>query len=109
MTKSSRKTIVVNIKTYPKRDYIYIGRGSPFGNNYKIGKDGTRDEVCEKHKRDFYKKLKNERFRRQVLALKGEKLGCYCKPERCHGDTIVEYLEGGVCENEKSSTDLQGW
>jgi hypothetical protein len=113
MTKSSRKTSIINIKTYPKmkKDYVYIGRGSPFGNSYIIGKDGSRDEVCEKYKKDFYKKIKNERFRRQVLELKGEKLACHCKPEKCHGDIIVEYLEGGVISNEeqKRRGEIQGW
>ena len=28
---------------------VYIGRGSFWGNPFVIGKDGTRDEVCEKH------------------------------------------------------------
>ena len=93
------KTMVVNIKTYPKKDYVFIGRGSPFGNPYVIGKDGDRDEVIKKYERDFYKKIKNERFRRLVLSLKGKKLGCFCKPEKCHGDIIVQYLEGGAAKN----------
>jgi hypothetical protein len=50
------KTIVVNIKNYPKKDYVYIGRGSPLGNPYIIGKDGDRAEVIKKYERDFYKK-----------------------------------------------------
>ena len=103
------KTMVVNIRTYPRKDYVYIGRGSLLGNVYEIGKDGDRDEVCEKYKRDFYKKLKNERFKRQVLALKGKKLACYCKPKRCHGDIIVEYLEGGENGNKKVDGEIQGW
>jgi len=98
MAKGS-KTIVINIKNYPKKDYIYIGRGSPFGNPYVIGKDGDRDEVIKKYERDFHKKIKNERFKRAVLSLKGKKLGCFCKPEKCHGDIIVQYLEGGVAKN----------
>ncbi len=93
------KTMVVNIKTYPKKDYVFIGRGSPFGNPYVIGKDGDRDEVIKKYERDFYKKIKNERFKRLVLSLKGKKLGCFCKPEKCHGDIIVQYLEGGAAKN----------
>ena len=105
------KTMVVNIKTYPKKNYVFIGRGSPFGNSYIIGKDGNRDEVIKKYERDFYKKIKNERFRRQVLALKGKKLGCFCKPEKCHGDIIVKYLEGGVVKNEtyERTGEIQGW
>jgi len=28
---------------------VYIGRGSPFGNPFLIGKHGGRDEVCDRH------------------------------------------------------------
>ena len=27
---------------------IYCGRPSPFGNPFAIGRDGTRDDVCDK-------------------------------------------------------------
>ena len=103
------KTIVVNIKNYPKKDYVYIGRGSPLGNPYIIGKDGDRAEVIKKYERDFYKKIKNERFKRYVLSLKGKKLACYCKPEKCHGDIIVQYLEGENNEEQQKSCEGQGW
>ena len=39
---------VVNLRN-EKYD-VYIGRGSPFGNPFKIGIDGTRLEVIEKYK-----------------------------------------------------------
>jgi hypothetical protein len=28
------------------------------------------------------------------MALKGKRLGCFCKPLACHGDVIKEYIEG---------------
>jgi len=86
-----KKTTLINIY-HGKRPCIYIGRGSAFGNPYIIGKDGNRTEVIEKYKKWFYKRLKNERFLKQVLALKGEVLGCYCFPAPCHGNVIIEYL-----------------
>jgi len=98
VSKKRRKTIVVNRKV----DYedVYIGRGSPFGNKYIIGKDGNRQECIEKYKVWFYKRLKKPRFKRAVEALRGRRLGCSCKPKACHGDIIVEYLERQ--ENEDS-------
>ena len=90
-------TEVVNLKTdkYDK----YIGRGSTFGNPYRIGdpkegKDGTREEVVAKYKEWFYYKIKRyELFRIAILNLKGKRLGCFCKPLACHGDVIKEYLD----------------
>lgn len=81
-------TSVVNIKNY-NGDYVYIGRGSMFGNPFKIGKDGTREEVITKYE-------KYVRGRPEILAdlprLEGQALGCYCKPKACHGDILVKLL-----------------
>ncbi len=66
---------------------VYIGRGSPYGNPFVIGKDGTRDEVCDKYgmylcrNHDLITKVKKE--------LRGKDLVCFCKPLRCHGDILL--------------------
>lgn len=86
------KTTLINIHHDRWRKHIYIGRGSAFGNPYVIGKDEDREEVIEKYKKWFYKRINNERFLKQVLELKGEVLGCYCHPLPCHGDIIIEFL-----------------
>ncbi len=83
-------TTVVNLKmgSYD----AYIGRGSPFGNPFKIGKDGDRDEVIRKFRLYFKERLKDSTFKSMILALRGKRLGCYCAPLACHGDVIVAYL-----------------
>ena len=73
-------------KTAPA-DAVYIGRGSPWGNPFVIGKDGTRDQVCERFEREILPTL-------NLDALKGRDLVCYCAPLRCHGDSILKVLEG---------------
>jgi hypothetical protein len=30
---------------------------------------------------------------RKIEELKGKVLGCFCKPNACHGDVIKEYLD----------------
>ena len=35
---------------------------------------------------------KDSEFKRRVLALKGKRLGCFCKPKACHGDVIADWL-----------------
>jgi len=73
---------------------IYIGRPSIFGNPFKIGKDGNRREVIAKFGEYFFNRIMNDRkFHLAVLDLKGKILGCWCKPQDCHGDVIVAYLE----------------
>ncbi len=73
---------------------VYIGRGSPLGNPYRIGPDGERDEVIRKYAYDFPLRFRTEPdFREAVLSCEGKRLGCYCKPEACHGDVIARFLE----------------
>lgn len=74
---------------------MIIDRRSPFGNPFIIGKDGDRKEVIEKYRVWFYSRIhKNLDFLYRVLKLKDKTLGCWCKPEACHGDIIKEFLDG---------------
>jgi hypothetical protein len=97
-------TTIVNLKR--DKCEIRIDRKSIFGNPYVIGRDGTREEVIEKYRVWFYKKLKDSSFRDRVLALKDHILGCWCKPDDCHGNVIVEYLEGIPIKTKSESIDL---
>ncbi len=91
-------TTVVNIKKTKCYD-VYCGRGSIYGNPFKIGEDGDRKEVIQKFKKYFYKRLKDKKFKNDVLFLKEKILGCYCKPLDCHCDVIKEYLDNLYLEN----------
>lgn len=67
-------------------DAIYIGRGSKWGNPFIIGIDGNRNEVCDKFEKQILPNL-------DVSELIGKDLICFCKPLRCHGDSIIEKIE----------------
>ena len=93
-------TRVININTDPnfhsyKRSsaYEYIGRGSYWGNPHSMFEKGeSRDEVIRKYKYDFdYDKFPNK-SKNEVFKLAGKRLGCFCKPELCHGDVLADYL-----------------
>jgi hypothetical protein len=73
-------------KTAPQ-DAVYIGRGSPYGNPFIIGKDGSRDEVCDKY--ETMLKTNQALIDRVKTELKGKDLVCFCAPKRCHGDTLL--------------------
>lgn len=94
---SLKLTQVINIKgTHFNQDsdtYEYIGRGSKWGNPHSMYEEGDdREEVIRKFKYDFdFDKFLNVR-KDDFLHLKGKKLGCFCKPQICHGDIIAEYL-----------------
>jgi hypothetical protein len=59
----------------------YCGRPSPWGNPFIIGRDGTRDEVCDKHQVWL---PTQSRLMAMIPALTGQDLVCHCAPERCH-------------------------
>lgn len=88
-------TRVVNIRRTTGL-YRYIGRPSILGNPFVIGEDGDRDEVLQKFLDYFIDRLATDpEYREAVEAVKDEALGCFCAPERCHGDIIAEWLDGG--------------
>ncbi len=90
-------TEVVNVK-YESFD-VYIGRAnahyglkaSPFANPFRIGVDGTREEVIAKYRGWI---LKQPALLRALPGLKGKRLGCWCRPLACHGDVLAELADG---------------
>lgn len=75
------KVFNINDKDIPD-DAIYIGRGSPYGNPYIIGKDGNRSQVIKKFEINVLPFLDLE-------PLRGKDLICFCKPKACHGDILI--------------------
>ena len=70
---------------------VYIGRGSIWGNPYVIGRDGTRDDVCNKYEIYLLTRIENGEISLNQLAdLAGKNLVCFCAPLRCHGDFLVK-------------------
>ena len=51
--------------------------GSPFANPFKIGEDGTRDEVLKKY--EAYIRARPDLLE-LLPTLKGKVLGCWCAP-----------------------------
>jgi hypothetical protein len=66
---------------------VYIGRGSRWGNPYRIGPDGTRAEVTAKFEEYLYTRLD---LLQDLHDLKDKVLGCFCAPQRCHGDVLAQ-------------------
>ena len=67
-------------------DAYYCGRPSPLGNPFVIGRDGARDDVCDK----FEAWLPTQQKLMTMLpGLAGRDLVCFCAPLRCHCDTAL--------------------
>ncbi len=66
----------------------YVGRPTPYGNPFVIGKHGTREEVVDKY-RQYVRR--NPKLRAMIKRrLKGRDLVCWCAPLPCHADVILE-------------------
>lgn len=73
-------------------DYdVYIGRGSEWGNPFKLDDFKERSEVIEKYEIYIREKLENSpELRGELKYMKDKTLGCFCKPLACHGDILVQ-------------------
>nr|WP_225442095.1 DUF4326 domain-containing protein [Shewanella sp. WPAGA9] len=91
-----RDTEFADQKSTP--NYEYIGRGSYWGNPHSMfetmedSNEDPREAVIRMYKYDFdYDKFLNI-DKSNVYELAGKRLGCFCKPQPCHGDVLADYL-----------------
>lgn len=79
----------------PGHGRIYVGRPSPLGNPYEIGRDGDRALVIQKYAIWLEERLR-ERDPVVLTALLGirdtDALVCHCAPKRCHAEVIAGVL-----------------
>ena len=95
------KTTLINYRTYKlgskdadKSKVTPIDRRSIFGNPFLLGRY-SREESILQYSVWFYRQLEyRPEFVKAVKKLRGKALGCWCTPLPCHGDVIIEYLEG---------------
>lgn len=85
------KPVVLNRRDFPDAlppNSSYVGRGSPFGNRFRVGVDGDRDRVIDSY---IAEKSQDEEFLDLVRQqLRGHNLVCHCAPERCHADWLLQ-------------------
>lgn len=72
---------------------IYVGRPSKWGNPFSIGKDGDRAEVIRKYRNYI---CENAELRKQIGELTNHDLVCWCAPEACHADILLELAESAT-------------
>lgn len=88
-------TTVVNKRKEPC-DIDITRQGGPWGNPYRVGIHGTREEVIAMHRKDTLAK----RWLFPIIRekMKDKRLGCVCKPLACHGDVYAEIANGVISE-----------
>lgn len=88
-------TVAVNLRVDPYD--IYIGRPSKWGNPFSHlpstlaqFKVNSRAEAVER----FREWIQTQpELLADLHELKGKRLGCFCKPQSCHGDILAELAD----------------
>jgi len=81
---------------------VYVGRPSPLGNPFEIGRHGSRAEVIEQYdrwltEREVEGEVGEELSRLLSIAVSGDlELECWCAPQACHADIIKQWLEAQI-------------
>ncbi len=65
---------------------VYIGRGSKWGNPFRIGPDGDRVAVIARYERWL---ADQHHLLRALDEFRGRDLVCFCAPRPCHGDLLL--------------------
>jgi hypothetical protein len=86
---------------YIGRDMSYYVDGaykSKWHNPYKVAKPGKIYKTGTYYSLDeslilYEEHVKNSSLVNDLEELRGKELGCWCKPNRCHGDILVKLLE----------------
>ena len=95
------KTTVINIRDRgkfvgPKGEavqFVFIGRPSKWGNPFKL-QDGVSREDCLVLYKGWVTKQPD--LMAALGELRGKVLGCWCKPEMCHGEVLARLADGAA-------------
>jgi hypothetical protein len=93
---------VIHIKDISKYDnVVYIGRNfknfkdNGWGNPFPITNYRNREQSVEEYRKYI---VNNKELLERLPELKDKTLACWCYPNACHGDVLVElvnmYVEG---------------
>ena len=106
-------TNIVNLKSVDIKEWlkdernVYIGRATDgkgeWGNPFKL-KDFNFDRLKVLALYEVYLRTNKDLFER-VVNLKDKVLGCWCSPERCHGE-VLHHLAGNIPVYDHNSFSL---
>lgn len=88
--------------------FIYIGRAntklgleqSPWANPIRLHEDTpeAREAAIDQYRKWLVESTTGKNMLHYLPILQGKTLVCHCKPKACHGDVLIELLEGKPIE-----------
>ena len=106
---------VVNLKHEPKlreafeyahvhNNTVLIDRRTKWGNPFKVGVDGTREEAIARYRVDLWRRIRSGEIALKELAdIAGCWYACHCAPKPCHGEVLARaaaWAAGVVAERD---------
>lgn len=83
---------IVFVKDENGNSYRYPPENSKWHNPYKAKDVGAN--VCQLYREYLILCIKNNYIAEEDFNnLRGKNLGCWCKPNHCHGDIILEFFQ----------------
>lgn len=94
---------------------VYIGRahplfpaGSPWGNPFKVGVDGSLPQVLERY-RSWIRE--QPELMARLPELRGKRIACWCKTRKhpnapCHGDILALLADGAPAPKQQEQATL---
>ena len=92
---------VINLRNEPKlreafeyahvhNNTVLIDRRTKWGNRFRIGPDGTRDQVIARYRADLWRRIRAGEIALEDLAeIAGCWYACWCLPRPCHGEVLA--------------------
>ena len=72
------------------RGIVRVDRKTKWGNEFRIGRNGTRADVIERYRRDLWRRIRaGEVDLDELAALDRMDLCCWCAPLQCHADVLA--------------------
>lgn len=72
---------------------VRIGRGTPFGNPFRVADHGRQQAIALFRLWLWRKRLDEGRDPEavaEIAALHGRDLACFCAPRPCHGEVLIK-------------------
>lgn len=80
------------------KNTVYVGRGSKWGNPFRIGVDGNASDCCDKYQMYIFSAFGIEDFLALQEELGGKNLACWCPLNSpCHADLLLKLANWKFC------------
>ena len=86
--------VFVKNKDNPEKKERFPKKASIWCNTFKLGKNCTsREDSLRLFKEHITSLIEGDPETYNLEELRGKNLGCWCHPDSCHGDVLLELLE----------------